>query len=187
MRWGIVALIWIFLVGGMAWFMDRQRPPVPPLGADSRPSASPRAEPNGPLPGHADPEPGAPAGSPYTLELTLSFTAQPDPFGLEDGGRPGPALVLFLKGRPILKKMDAWPADHPLLVPIPGPWTGSTEFFFEAAPPVDEPDRPHAARLRLLEGSKVLAETTLWADPGEIVAGPFRVGSPARPEAGGQP
>jgi hypothetical protein len=104
---------------------------------------------------------------------------EPDPFAvqLEDTDKP-PALLVRLGRQEIMRKTDRLEAGTPIEVkPLTGLISGENELYLEANPPLDALDAAgssHAARVRILQNHRVVAEKTFWSDVGGKVAGTLR-------------
>jgi hypothetical protein len=111
------------------------------------------------------------------IDVTLTFDASPDPFALS-GEQPN-SIRVTCNGTPVLERHDAVPAGTPLqfdgMVPIA---PGKNEFYVTAHPQEND-EQERAVRIRVSRGARVLAEQTLWSDPGAPVAGPVIVSIPS--------
>ena len=106
----------------------------------------------------------------YALELTLSFDAGPDPFGLD--AEDTPSVLVSLAGQELLRRTDTISASQPLLIPsVAGLVVGRNEIFVQASSADTSSLRPRALRLRVLRDGTSLAEQSLWANSGEPVQG----------------
>jgi hypothetical protein len=111
----------------------------------------------------------------YTLVVTTTFAAQPDPFALTAGDEAPAALQIRMGSRVLLHKTDDIMPGRPMPVTIDeGLVEGTNELFIEASPPVDSVDRAQAVRLQLLRDGLTVAQDTFWADPGEKISKIFR-------------
>ncbi len=159
MRIFYVVLIWVLLVGGVALYMDA-RATAAPLQEFIREEAQGR----------------------FILEITPTFSAEPDPFGLDLDGSGKTALLLQLDGKEILKRSDTLTAGEVIrLDPVPGLKIGVNEFFLEANPPSELSSRSHAVRVRILkvyrEGDppEPVGEYSVWSDPDMSVTTTFEL------------
>jgi hypothetical protein len=111
----------------------------------------------------------------YTLVVTTTFAAQPDPFALTAGGEAPAALQIRMGPRVLLHKTNDIMPGRPMRVAIDeGLVKGTNEIFIEASPPLDSADRAQAVRLQLLRDELTVAQDTFWADPGENISKTFR-------------
>ena len=107
----------------------------------------------------------------YSVELTLTFDAGKDEFGLDAEG-DAPSVLLQLHGQTLLQRIDHVPSSATLEVkPVEGIVVGENEFYLQVAPADLLSLVPRAARIRVLRDGIPLAERTLWSSPGEIVQG----------------
>ena len=113
----------------------------------------------------------------YTLVVTTTFAAQPDPFALTAGGEAPAALQIRMGSRVLLHKTDDIRPGRPMRVTIDdGLMKGTNELFIEASPPLDSSGREQAqaVRLQLLRDDVMVIQDTFWADPGEKISKTFR-------------
>lgn len=154
MRPLIAVLIWVVLVGGLLLYV-RSRDAV-----DTAPSFR-----------------LVPAQGTYSVEITTTFTAEPDPFALrvEDEEKPS-ALSLKLNGKEVLRLTDRVDAGSPIRVePLRGLVEGSNELYLEANPPAGEAGRSHAVRVRVLRDGIPLSDRSFWSGQGSKIATTLRV------------
>lgn len=123
----------------------------------------------------------------FHLDLTLTFDARSDVFNLE-------SVLLSLHGdTPLLRIEEDVPAGTVLIVdPVEGIVVGENEFYLKVATgeaesggesafslPGDETsdeslpaeDRSRAVRVRVFQDDQLIAEKTLWSEPGQAVEG----------------
>ena len=154
MRLLVALCVWVVIVGGLALYMNVQETThAGPAVVEQR------------------------AAGTFTLEITPSFTAEPDPFALllDEKIKP-PALVVKLNGTEVVRKTDRVGAGKPLRVEaIAGMVTGANEFYVEASPPADQIGRASAVRVRVLRDDEPIAERTLWSEPGMRIATTFQL------------
>ena len=124
-----------------------------------------------------------PEGS-FGLDITLSFTAQPDSFEVKaDESKKPTSLLVRLNGKDILRRQDEVAAGIPVLVePVRGLVDGVNEFYVESSPPSGEPLRAQAVRLRLFRDGKELTEHTYWTEAGANISSAFSINLPTDPQ-----
>lgn len=111
----------------------------------------------------------------YSLVVTTTFAAQPDPFALTAGGEAPAALQIRMGSRVLLHKTKDILPGRPMRVTIDeGLVNGTNELFIEASPALDSADRAQAVRLQLMQGELTVAQDTFWAGPGETISQTFR-------------
>lgn len=149
-RFVYVILIWVALIGLLLGFLHFRG-----LGAEAT-TYQPRPE----------------AAGTYRLEVTATFTVEPDPFALTlNSDEQPPALLVQLAGRDIIRITDKLLQGEPLTVePLEGLKTGPNEFFIRATPGPEDAGRSQALRLRLLYGDAVLTDQTVWSTPPDPIA-----------------
>lgn len=104
----------------------------------------------------------------FSLELTLSCDAAKDEFGLDDD----PAVVVRMAGEELIRVDQAAAADESLRADdVAGIVAGRNAVFLRVVPAPDFIALPCAARLRVLRDENVIAENTLWSQPGGVIAG----------------
>ena len=155
MRFVYVILVWTVLVGGLELFL-KQRNAYAPI---------------------TQYVPPAQAAGHYRLEVTTTFSIEPDPFALQiDTEEMPPALLVRLAGKEILRVSDRLEQGATLHVdPLVGLREGNNEFFVRATPPTEQAGRANALRLRLYREDTLLHEQTLWSTPPDSIAAVFDV------------
>lgn len=150
MRPLLAVLVNVAVFGGMALYISLQEEPAPQQAA---------------------PEQAEAAGS-FALEIVTTFGAEPDPFDLPGDNENAAALVVNFRGQEILRWTERIAAGEPVRVePLEGIKVGENEFFITAKPPLDQSNRAHAIRVRILKDGAPLVEKTIWSEPGHPVAG----------------
>lgn len=157
MRFALVAMIWLVLVGGLSLYTwQRDRRPPPPVAAEA--------------------ETGAPAEE-FVLEITPSFATAGDPFALAGDPAEGATLLARTATHELFRSAKPLPAGTTQRVrPVPGLVQGHNEIFVRAVPPVN-PGLDYAVRVRLMRGGRAIVDQTLWGEKGAVVAGtvPFEL------------
>ena len=154
MRIGVAALIWILFIGGLTTYM-LQRGSAAPSSADKITIEG--------------------AQGTYSLVVTTTFTAQPDPFALTNDSAPPAALLVRMGQQILLSKTDDILPGQPMGVTITdGLVKGTNEILVQASPPLDNADQAQAVRVQLLRDDWQITEQTYWAAPGENISEVFR-------------
>lgn len=156
-RFVLVAIVWLAFVGGVTGYLrvrDAWREPA---------SA------------HLEPAPEK-AAARYDLELTLTFHPEPDPFALTGGASgPPPPVSIRVNGSVVAEPDKCIEPNTPWLKQgIERVVVGTNELFVEASPPLGEARVRYAARVRVLEGGRVVADETFWSEGGAKVTGVLR-------------
>jgi len=152
MRFVLTVLVWLIMVGGLSLYIherDRRKPPE--IKAPATEAA--RME-------------------DYTLEITPTFSTEPDPFALRGDPAASATLVVRLGERELFRSEQALPAGETVSVhPVAGLIVGPNELYLRASPSLNEARMDHAVRVRLLQGNRVVFDETLWGRSGVNVAG----------------
>ncbi|MCA9264538.1 MAG: hypothetical protein KDA60_11840 [Planctomycetales bacterium] len=118
----------------------------------------------------------------FEVEVTLTFDAGADPFGLE--ATDAPSLLVMLQGRELLRRTDTVAAGIPLLIrQVDSVADGNNRFYIQAIPQDTEMARSVAARVRVLRDGQTVADQTLWSEPGLPVDGEIEVHLGKLPDA----
>lgn len=115
-----------------------------------------------------------PAPGEYSVDLTLSFDAGPDEFSLDVDDAP--SLIVQLNGEEVLKRTDTVSAsDSPVVLEnVSGVVVGTNEFYLQASPS-ELGIISTCIRVRVLRDGAMVAEDTLWSEPGEAIQGVVRM------------
>jgi hypothetical protein len=148
-------LIWITFIGGLLAYTQQHRP-----------------EAEGGRPVFTPPK----AEGRFSVTVTTTFAAEPDPFALTAGTTDPPAALMLRMGRRVLLQVTdrlsaAWPVSAPL---DEGLNKGINEIYFEAYPSLNDAAQAQAVRLELFKNDQRFAEKTFWSSPGGKVADIFR-------------
>jgi antitoxin (DNA-binding transcriptional repressor) of toxin-antitoxin stability system len=115
-----------------------------------------------------------PAPGVYSLEITLTFDAGPDPFALAASDQT--CLEVLFRGQTLLRRVERVSAGEKVVItPIEDIVAGKNEFVFKASPADSRPEMAYAARVRLLRDDAPIAEQSLWSESGGIVEGKLLV------------
>lgn len=153
MRPAFAVIIWVVLIGGLTVYMQSRDTAA--VGVTYKP---PRAE------------------GVFALQVTTTFAVEPDPFALRTGQTEASALLVKLNGSEILRRADRVQAGTPIRVePVPGLIDGRNEFYLEANPPVGLANLSYAVRVQLFRDGQLVADRSLWSEPGSRIASSFQV------------
>jgi len=165
MRFALVALIWLIMVGGLTLYIRQRDSRLPPAIQTPTAEAVPLED--------------------YVLEITPTFSPEPDPFALKGDPADSASLVVRLGGRELFSTGKALTAGRTITVqPLTGLVAGHNELYLQAAPPPGEALQDHAVRVRLLQGARLIFDQTLWGVSGATVAGAIPFNLDKRAEAG---
>ncbi len=148
------AAIWIVFAGGLMGYMAQRTAIAPPPETSVSTAA---------------------ATGVFTLVITPTFAAKPDPFALTAAGDSAFALQVRIGSRILLSRTEDIEPGRPIRVTIgEGLVAGINEIFIEASPPLDTADRSQAVRIQVLQDEITIAEDTFWADPGQKISETLR-------------
>lgn len=152
MRFFLSLIIWLVIVGGLflyTWQRDAALPTGPAVVA-----AAKQAEVN------------------YILEITPTFSIVEDPFALQSDTDKTALLELRLNGQSLAAPaVDMRRGEVIRIRDLSELQVGFNEFYISASPPIAENMLDHGIRVRLLGGSNVLLDDTIWASRGAVVSG----------------
>jgi hypothetical protein len=160
-------LIWIIGMGGLSLYMHTREV----AHADKNTEVNERSGPEGT----------------FGLDITLSFTAQPDSFEVKTHETDKlTSLVVRLNGKEILHRYDEVAAGIPVPVkPVKGLVDGVNEFYVESSPPSGEAPRAQAVRLRCFRDGKELTEHTYWTEVCTNISATFSINLRTDPQRKG--
>lgn len=164
MRFFLIIISWIVIIGGLrlyTWQRDMAVKPIQNVVAQQQQESK----------------------ASYRLQITSTFSVEPDPFALEESESLESALQISLNGQPIklpieqLKRGEMIQMDD-----LQGVIAGHNEIYVKASPPVEENLLNHGIRINLIEGGNSLVDQTLWSEQGSLVSGTvvFKAGSDAK-------
>ncbi|ACN16489.1 hypothetical protein HRM2_34140 [Desulforapulum autotrophicum HRM2] len=152
MRFFLSLLIWLVIIGGLfvyTWQRDAGLPQGPPVAAETK---------------HVQ-------GS-HVLEITPTFSVEKDPFALQTDTDNTSLLELRLNGTALdVPAADMRRGQVIQIHELQKLQIGFNEFYVSAGPPISESMLAHGMRIRLLNGSHVFFDDTIWANPGARVSG----------------
>jgi hypothetical protein len=152
MRFALVALAWLILVGGLSFYIHER---------DSRPAVE-----------ISKPAVREAARGNYTLEVTPTFSTAADPFALQGEVTAASTLQVSQGDKIIYRTEESLEAGMTVRVhPVAGLTAGRNELYLQASPPLSDIPRDNAVRVRVLLDNRVLVDETLWAESGAKVSG----------------
>ena len=160
-------LIWVIGIGGLSLYMHEREVVRAQENAEIRAQRTPEGT--------------------FGLDITLSFTAQPDSFEVKTDETEKPtSLLVRLNGNEILRRHDEVAAGIPVLVePVRGLVDGVNEFYVESSLPSGEAPRAQAVRLRCFRDGKELTENTYWTEAGANISAAFSINLRTDPQREG--
>jgi hypothetical protein len=155
MRPALVLVLAFLILGGVKWFLGAHELPAGVQGSGLQLIQ---------------------ASDEYAVELTLTFDVGPDEFSLEPV-EDAPSLLVQLNGGELLKETDRIAAvDSPILLnAVQGLVVGENEFYVQASPSGGDALAPRSIRIRVLQGGNVVADDSMWAEPGDLVQGTVKL------------
>ena len=152
MRFALVALAWLILVGGLSFYIHER---------DSRPAAE-----------ISKPAVQKAARGNYTLEITPTFSTAADPFALQGDVTAASTLQVSQGNKILYSAEESLEAGVTVrLHPVVGLTAGRNELYLQASPPLSDIPRDNAVRVRVLQDDRVLVDETLWGENGAKVSG----------------
>lgn len=165
MRIALTALIWLLMIGGLSLYIDQRDRRLP------APIETPTTE--------------ALSMEDYALEITPTFSPEPDPFALKGDPSASAGLAVRLGARELYRSEQALPAGKTVTVhPVAGLVVGHNELYLQASPPIKEAPMDHAVRVRLRQGTREVFDETMWGLSGANVAGTIPFSLERSAEAG---
>lgn len=125
--------------------------------------------------GPAAPETTA-ASAVYSLAVTPTFQAEPDPFALQvSDTEAAPALVVRMADTDLLRITDHVEAGRTLQIDtLPDIKVGLNEVYIEGSPPTSLAGQRHAILVELLRDGVCIQQESLWSAAGGKVTGVLR-------------
>jgi hypothetical protein len=116
------------------------------------------------------------ASAVYSLAVTPTFKAEPDPFALQtDTTETSAALVVRMAGTDLLRVTDQGEAGQALRIEsLPNIQVGLNEIYIEGAPPTDQGGQRHAVLVELFRNDVWIQQASFWSVPGGKVTGVLR-------------
>lgn len=150
-------VIWIVILGSVTSFQHHRKM----LQASQTNVALPAAE---------------AAEAVYSLAVTPTFKAEPDPFALQtDTTEASAALVVRMAGTDLLRVTDQVDAGQALRVDaLPGIQVGLNEIYIEGVPPTAQGQQRHAVLVELFRNDVWIQQASFWSVPGGKVTGVLR-------------
>ncbi|MCP4455329.1 MAG: hypothetical protein GY809_28040 [Planctomycetes bacterium] len=150
-------VIWVVILGGVTSFQHHRKM----LRASQATGQLPAAE---------------AASAVYSLTVTPTFKAEPDPFALQtDTTAASAALVVRMAGTDLLRVTDQVEAGKALRIKaLPDIQVGLNEIYIEGAPPTTQGQQRHAVLVELFRNGIWIQQASFWSVPGGKVTGVLR-------------
>lgn len=116
------------------------------------------------------------ASARYSLAVTPTFKAEPDPFALNIDDTDGSAALLVrMTGEDLLRVTDQVAPGETLRVEtLPDIQVGLNEVYVEGVPPTAQSQQRHAILVELFRDDVSIQEASFWSVPGGKVTGVLR-------------
>ena len=152
MRFFLVALIWVVIVGGLWGYISnrdaRRQQAAPVASIDLSVSGN------------------------FAIEITPTFSTEQDPFALTTSQTETQPVDISLNGSPlVLPTEELIRGEMIRLESVPGVLAGHNEIYLSASPPLSESNLEQGVRIKVYEDSTLLADDTVWAEQGALVSG----------------
>ena len=152
MRFFLVALIWVVIVGGLWGYIskrDARRLQAAPVELiDLSVSGN------------------------FAIEITPTFSTEQDPFALTTSQTETQPVDISLNGSPlVLPTQEIVRGEMIRLDSVPGVLAGHNEIYLSASPPLSENNLEQGVRIKVYEDSTLLVDDTVWAEQGALVSG----------------
>lgn len=150
-------VIWVVILGGVTAFQHHRKL----LQASQVSKSLPVAE---------------AASAVYSLAVTPTFKAEPDPFALQtDTAEASAALVVRMVGTDLLRVTDHVEAGQALRInTLPNIQVGLNEIYVEGVPPTVQGLQRHAVLVELFRNDVWIQQASFWSVPGGKVTGVLR-------------
>lgn len=152
MRFVLVILIWILIVGGLgSYFSHRDR------GQPLHPAASVES---------------IAAAEIYDLIITPTFGVEADPFALDADAAMENAFLVQLNGQKILIATETFQRGVQVSQKsLKDLKQGINEIYIKASPPMAESHLEHGVRVVLTREDEPIVDQTIWSSSGGVVSG----------------
>ena len=152
MRFFLVALIWVVIVGGLWGYISNR---------DARRlQATPVASIDLSVTGN------------FSIEITPTFSTEQDPFALTTSQTEAQPIDISLNGSPlVLPTQEIMRGEMIRIESVSGVLAGHNEIYLNASPPISESNLEQGVRVKVYEDSTLLVDNTVWAEQGALVSG----------------
>lgn len=120
----------------------------------------------------------------YEIEVTLTFDAEPDDFALDPNGSA--SMIVEHQGDTVYARVEPIEAGTSIGVPLQDRLVvGANELYIRVTPSAEAAPIQRAIRVRVQQGDFIVADESIWAEPGAPVEGPVRFVVPGKKPNGG--
>ena len=152
MRFILVTIIWVVIVGGLWSYIanrDSRR-----LKAAPQPIADRSVEER------------------FAIEITPTFSTEKDPFALTTSETTQKSLEIRLNSKVLpLSSQEVLRGEAIRLEDVAGMLTGHNEIYLSASPPISESTLEHGVRVRVFQNEDSIVDETIWSGQGALVSG----------------
>lgn len=152
MRFLLVVIIWIVIVGGLWNYISQRDARRQQIIAKSPVDLTVEGE--------------------FALEITPTFSTENDPFALTTSDSNAPTFEVKFNGMTMdINTMALQRGQTIRRENVVGVLTGHNEIYVHASPPMSENTLEHGIRIKFYENNNLVVDKTVWADQGALVSG----------------
>jgi len=152
MRFLLVVVIWIVIVGGL-WNYISHRDAKRELIVSATPI-------------------DLTVEGQFALEITPTFSTEDDPFALTTSENISSSFEVKLNGNALdMSALEFQRGETIRNGKVTGVLTGHNEIYVNASPPLSENTLEHGLRVKFYQDDTLLLDRTVWADQGTLVSG----------------
>jgi len=152
MRFLLVVIIWIVIVGGLWSYVSHRDAKRQLIVAKTPIDLTVEGQ--------------------FILEVTPTFSTEDDPFALTTSDGNASPFEVKLNGVEIAVNSPELQRGQSIRhEKVVGVLTGHNEIYVNASPPLSENDLEHGIRVKLFQNNTLVVDKTVWADQGALVSG----------------
>ena len=108
----------------------------------------------------------------YALEITPTFSTEDDPFALKNSDNTASSFEVKLNGNALdMSVLEFQRGETIRNEKVGGVLTGHNEIYVNASPPLSENTLEHGIRVKFYQDNTLIVDRTVWADQGALVSG----------------
>ena len=152
MRFLLVVIIWVVIVGGLWSYIADRDTKRQQIVAATPMDLSVEGQ--------------------FAIEVTPTFSTEEDPFALTTSDSIVSPLTVKLNGMTVdSHSQEVLRGKTIRIEDVSGVLSGHNEIYVTASPPMSENTLEHGVRVKLYENSALVVDQTVWADQGALVSG----------------